>query len=57
MTMGPLDCLRYVVTDGDDVDTFWFARSLPGMPVRTERATGRRVVATTAILSEGIEPA
>ncbi|MBM7784105.1 hypothetical protein [Tenggerimyces flavus] len=41
---GRLDCLRYVRRDGDDVDTFWFARSMPGMPVRMESATGGRVV-------------
>ena len=53
--MGSLDCLRYTVTDGDAVDTFWFARSIPGMPVRTERAEGGRVVQTVAMLSKAVE--
>lgn len=34
--MGTLDCLRYTVTDGDRREVLWFARSIPGMPVRTE---------------------
>jgi hypothetical protein len=43
--MGRLDCLRYVRKDGDEVDTFWFARSLPGMPIGFELSRGGRVVA------------
>lgn len=30
---GTFHCLRYTVT-GDQVATFWFARDLPGMPIR-----------------------
>ena len=32
--IGRLDCLRYTVTGEDEVYTFWFAKDLPGMPVR-----------------------
>ncbi len=35
--MGRLACLRYDVVEGDSRQTFWFARTLPGMPVRVER--------------------
>jgi hypothetical protein len=31
---GRFACLRYTVTDGTAVDTFWFARERPGMPVK-----------------------
>ncbi len=32
--LGGLDCLRYTVTDGATVETFWFARTKPGMPIK-----------------------
>src|SRR5262245_36979078 len=48
--MGPLDCLRYVARDGDAIDTFWFARAYPGMPVMTERSEGGRVVERVTML-------
>ncbi len=31
---GSFRCLRYTVTDGTTVSTFWFAKTLPGMPVK-----------------------
>lgn len=34
LPIGTVDCLRYIVRDGEDVDTFWFALAHPGMPVR-----------------------
>jgi hypothetical protein len=40
--MGALDCLRYTVTDGDRREVLWFARALPGMPVRSESLDGAR---------------
>ena len=48
--LGVLDCLRYTVTDGDDVDTFWFAKDSPGMPVRYTRAVAGHVVSTTTVV-------
>lgn len=46
--LGTLDCLRYDVDTGDATDTFWFATTLPGMPVRfTRHQRGRLVAATT----------
>lgn len=33
--IGRLACLRYLVTEGGNTKTLWFARSLPGLPVKT----------------------
>jgi hypothetical protein len=51
--MGPLDCLRYTVTDGEQVDTFWFATAKPGMPVRyTSHVDGQVTSVVTMIGDE-----
>ena len=42
--IGSLECLRYTAVDGSEVSTFWFARSMPGMPVRYQAEAGGRVV-------------
>ncbi|MGH8871612.1 MAG: hypothetical protein ACRDWS_06540 [Acidimicrobiia bacterium] len=34
--LGYLECLRYAVVEGSTTDIYWFALSLPGMPVRVE---------------------
>ena len=49
--MGPLDCLRYTRRDGDATNVFWFARAMPGMPIRTERIEGGRVVERVTVLA------
>ena len=47
---GRFDCLRYTSRDGQTVRTFWFARSVPGMPLRfEERIDGEVVYSSTAI--------
>ena len=47
---GRFACLRYLSRDGDSVRTFWFARSVPGMPLRfEERVDGALVFSSTAI--------
>jgi hypothetical protein len=47
---GHYDCLRYTRVDGDTIDTFWFARSAPGMPLRYEQHVGGELVfSSTAI--------
>jgi hypothetical protein len=47
---GRFDCLRYTRSEGDEVSTFWFAKSAPGMPLRfEERQRGALVYASTAI--------
>jgi hypothetical protein len=54
--MGPLECLRYTAVDGDAIETFWFARDYPGMPVMTERTENGRVVERVTMLSSQVEP-
>jgi hypothetical protein len=49
--MGPLECLRYTRLDGDATAIFWFARAMPGMPVRTERVEHGRVVERVTMLA------
>jgi drug/metabolite transporter (DMT)-like permease len=52
--IGVLDCLRYTVTDGESVDTFWFAKDAPGMPVRYTSAVAGQVVSTTTVIFDDI---
>lgn len=54
--LGRLDCLRYRVIDGSTVNTFWFARALPGMPAQyTEERDGQVLMSTTMIMNQ-LEP-
>jgi hypothetical protein len=48
---GRFDCLRYISREDDDVSTFWFARSAPGMPLKFESRTpdGELRFSSTAI--------
>ena len=41
---GRYECLRYTRVDGDTVDTFWFAKTEPGAPLRFEKSVGGEVV-------------
>lgn len=50
--MGRFEGCRYARTDGDRVDTFWFALSLPGAPVRIESRVGDNVVFSSTAVSE-----
>jgi len=43
---GTFDCMHYTVTKGDVVSSFWFARSLPGPPVKMEVTKGGKTVMT-----------
>jgi hypothetical protein len=54
LPIGVLDCLRYTVTDGEAVDTFWFAVQAPGMPVRYTREVNRCVVGTTTVILDAL---
>lgn len=48
--IGDHDCLRYTVVAGEATYVFWFARDLPGMPVRQEvRQHGKVVATVTAV--------
>ncbi|MBM7832598.1 hypothetical protein JOE59_003303 [Agromyces cerinus] len=56
LPIGRLECLRYDTRDPDETDaaveTFWFARAYPGMPVRFESPTPAGVVRTTVVAVE-----
>ena len=47
---GLLDCLRYTVEDGGEVSTMWFARSIPGPPVKVVETVDGRVTQTTELV-------
>lgn len=50
LPIGRLECLRYTQTTEDGTRTFWFARDLPGQPVRWEiRSGGELVTSVEAI--------
>lgn len=50
LPIGRVDCLRYTQTTDDSVRTFWFARDVPGQPVRWEiRAGGQLVMSVEAV--------
>jgi hypothetical protein len=49
--LGRLDCLRYTVVDGSSVRTFWFARALPGMPVKVVTEEAGRVTMTVTMVA------
>ena len=47
---GRFACLRYTRREGDTIDTFWFARSAPGMPLKfEEREAGELLYSSTAL--------
>jgi hypothetical protein len=56
LSMGTLDCLRYTVKDGEGEDVFWFAKALPGMPVRFSRQENGRTLNTTTMISNTVTP-
>jgi len=51
--LGDLDCLRYTVRDGESEEVFWFAKSLPGMPIQYVTRDGGRVVSTVSVVDNG----
>jgi hypothetical protein len=50
--LGILECLRYAVTEGSTVDTFWFAAAVPGMPVRYMTEEAGRVTSTVTVIED-----
>ena len=47
---GRFECLRYTRADGESLDTFWFARTEPGAPIRFEmRVRGELVLSSITI--------
>lgn len=50
--LGDLECLRYTVREGAAEKVFWFAKDLPGMPVRfLTRIDGKVVMTVTVVES------
>jgi len=47
---GRFACLRYTRTDPDAVWRFWFARELPGQPVRYEREVSGEIVFSAILI-------
>ncbi|MFB6610588.1 hypothetical protein ACFCVO_09735 [Agromyces sp. NPDC056379] len=55
LPVGRVECLRFDTRDeapDAPVETFWFARALPGMPVRYESPTPAGIVRTTVLAVE-----
>ncbi|MGZ6372329.1 MAG: hypothetical protein ACXWL8_02930 [Candidatus Limnocylindria bacterium] len=53
---GPLACLRYTQTLEDGMRTFWFAKDLPGQPVRWEIRSGNQLVLAVVLLENTPAP-
>lgn len=52
--IGELECLRYTVRDGTTDEVFWFAKGLPGMPVKLVTRTDGEVVATVSMVDNSL---
>lgn len=50
--IGTLACLRYVVTEGGNTKQLWFARSLPGLPVKTIYTEAGSTRLTTVVVRD-----
>jgi hypothetical protein len=55
ISAGRFECLRYTRVDGDSVDTFWFAKSRPGAPVRFEKRLAGELVLSSTVIEERTE--
>lgn len=53
--LGALACLLYTVEDEDTTSRFWFAKSLPGMPVRYETVADGTVTSRAAVIDNAYE--
>lgn len=50
LPFGRFECMLYVVQGDAGEDHFWFARDLPGMPVRTESRRAGGVTSSTQMI-------
>src|SRR5262249_54721908 len=48
---GRFDCLRYTRVDEHGTWRFWFARDLPGQPVRFEQQVGDQIVFSATLIA------
>lgn len=54
LAFGRFECMLYVVKAEDGEDRFWFARDLPGMPVRHESHRHGSVVSSTVMIANEV---
>lgn len=52
---GKFPCMVYRVTEAEIINTYWFAKSLPGAPIKVEAREGDKVVFTMT-LTEHVNP-
>ncbi len=52
--IGAMDCLRYTVRDGDADEVFWFAKDLPGMPIRYLTRQNGRILTTVSVVDNSM---
>jgi hypothetical protein len=50
--LGVLECLRYIVTDGATVETFWFAKMAPGMPIKYMTQEAGKVTSVVMVIED-----
>ncbi len=50
--IGELDCLLYEVEEGSTTKQMWFARSLPGLPIKTVYRDGEVTILTTLVVRD-----
>ena len=48
--IGALDCVRYTLREGGTDEIFWFATSLPGMPIQQVTRTDGQIVASVVVV-------
>ena len=54
LAIGRVECVRYTRTEPDATWRFWFARSLPGQPVRFEQRVNDEPVFSQTMISREI---
>jgi hypothetical protein len=52
--LGVLGCLRYTVTDGATVETFWFAKTKPGMPIKYTTQEAGTVSSVVTVIEDSL---
>lgn len=50
--LGDLECLRYTVTDGAATETFWFAKTKPGMPIKYTTQEAGQVTSVVTVIED-----
>ena len=50
--LGALECLRYTVTEGTTEETFWFATTKPGMPIRYTTQEAGQVKSVVSVIED-----